>query len=91
VIHEKVRHAPRITAWVAISSNGLLRTIFFEDAMNSERYLSMLHSTVMPVLATDLLLYTQWFMQDGARPQTANVVFYFLHDPFNSCHLKLIS
>jgi hypothetical protein len=75
VIHEKVRHAPRITVWVAISSHGLLGPIFFEETVNSERYLSMLHNTFVPhLLATGLPLQTQWFMQDGARPHTANVV-----------------
>ena len=28
-------------------------------------------------------LYTQWFIQDGARPHTANVVLDFLYETFN--------
>jgi hypothetical protein len=78
VIHEKVHQAPRITVWVAISSHGLLGPIFFEQTVSSERYLSMLHNTSVPqLLATGLLLQTQWFMQDGARPHTVNVVWTF--------------
>jgi hypothetical protein len=35
-------------------------------------------------LATGLPIQNQWFMQDGARPHTANVVLDFLHDTFDS-------
>jgi hypothetical protein len=85
VIHEKVHYAPRITVWVAISSHGLLGPIFFEETMNSGRYLIMLCSTFVPhLLATGLPLQTQWFMQDGARLHTVNFVLDFLHDTFDS-------
>jgi hypothetical protein len=47
--------SPRITAWVAISSHGLLGPVLFEETFNSERYLSMLHNTfVAHLLATSL-------------------------------------
>jgi hypothetical protein len=78
VIHEKAHHAVRITVWVAISSHGLLGrlgSICFEERVSSERYLSMLRNTFVPLLATGFPLHTQWFMQDGARTHTANVVF----------------
>jgi hypothetical protein len=56
VVHEKLHHAPRITVWVTISSHGLLGPIFFEEAVNSERYSSMLHNTFVPhLLAMGLL------------------------------------
>jgi hypothetical protein len=84
VIHEKVLHAPRITVWVAISSYGLQGLIFFEEAVNSGRYLSMLSNTfVTHLLTTGLPLQTQWLMQDGVRLHTANVM-NFLHDNFDS-------
>jgi hypothetical protein len=74
VIHEKVHHAQRITVWFAISSHGLLGPVFFEEAVNSDGYLSMLHNTFVPhFLAIGLPLQTQWFMQEGARPHIANV------------------
>jgi hypothetical protein len=64
VILDEVHHAPRITVWVAISSHGLLRPIFFEETVNIEHYLSMLWNTFVPhLLATGLPLQTQWFMQ----------------------------
>jgi hypothetical protein len=36
------------------------------------------------LLATGLPLQTHWFLQDGARPHTANVVLDYLHDTFDS-------
>jgi hypothetical protein len=78
VIHEKVHRALRITVLVSISSRGLLQPIFIEKTMKNECYLSMLHNTFVPHLfATGLSLQTQWFMQDGAWPHTANVVWTF--------------
>jgi hypothetical protein len=71
--------------WVTISSHGLLGPIFFEEIAKSERYLSVLPNTFVPhCLATGLPLQTQWFMQDGARLHSANVVLDLLHDTFNS-------
>ena len=59
MIHEKVHHAPRIRVWVAISSHGLLGPTFFQETVNSERYLSMLRNTFVPLLlATVLPLYS---------------------------------
>jgi hypothetical protein len=82
VIHETVHHAPRITVGVAVSSHGLIGPIFCEETVNNGRYVSMLHNTFVPhLLAT---LQTQWCLQDGARPHTANVVLIFLHDTFDS-------
>jgi hypothetical protein len=85
VIHEKCIMHRELTVWVAISSHGLLRPIFFEETVNSERYLSMLGNTFVPhLLVTGSSLQTQWSMQDGARPHTANIVSDFLHDNFDS-------
>jgi hypothetical protein len=36
------------------------------------------------LLATGLPLQIQWFMQDGARPHTKNIVLDFMHDIFAS-------
>jgi hypothetical protein len=89
VIHDKVHHAPGITVWVAISSHALLGPIFFEEAVNSEHYVSMLRNTSAPhLLATGLPLQTQWFMHDRARQHIANVVLDFLHDTFVSCAIS---
>jgi hypothetical protein len=67
------------------STHGLLGPVCFEETVSSERYLSLLRNTSAPhLLATALPLQTQWFMHDGARPHTANVVLDFLHDNFDS-------
>jgi hypothetical protein len=85
VVNENVHHAPRITVWVAVSSHGLLMPIFFEETVNSGCYLSKSCNTFEPhLLATGLPLQTQWFMQHGPRPHTANVVLDFPHDTFDS-------
>jgi hypothetical protein len=61
--------------WVAISNLGQLGPISFEETVNNERYYSMLRNTFVPhLLVIGLPLQTQWFMQNGARPHTANVV-----------------
>lgn len=48
MIHEKVRHAPRITLWVAISCHRLLWPIFFQSIVKNECYLSMLPNILCP-------------------------------------------
>jgi hypothetical protein len=55
VIHEKVHHALRITVWAVISSHGLLGAIFFDETVNSERYLTMLRNTSVPHLLATVL------------------------------------
>jgi hypothetical protein len=86
MIHDKVHHAPRITVWVAISNHGLLGPIFFENTVNNEHCLSMLHNTFVPhLLATGFPLHARWFMHDRARPHTVNVVLDFLWDTYDSC------
>jgi hypothetical protein len=56
-IHKKVHLALTITVCVAISSYVLLGPIFFEETVNTEHYLSMLHNTfVLHLLATGLPL-----------------------------------
>jgi hypothetical protein len=86
MIREKVHHTLRFTVWVTISSHCLLGPILFEDTVNSECYVSMLHSTSVPhLLATGLPLQTHWLMQDGSRLHSTNVLLNFLNDTFDSC------
>jgi hypothetical protein len=77
VIHEKVHHAPRIRAWVTISSHGLLGQSFFEETVKSELHVSMLHNAfVSHLLATSLPLQTQQFMKDGTGLHTQRMLFW---------------
>ncbi|PSN38866.1 hypothetical protein C0J52_26669 [Blattella germanica] len=60
VLHEQHHHGPRITVWAAISSHGLIGPFFFEEIVNSKRYLSMLRNNFIPqLLATALPFNTQ--------------------------------
>jgi hypothetical protein len=60
--------------WVAISNHEIIRQLFFDVTINSGH-------VALQLIATGLLINTQWFMQDGARPHTANVVLDFLLKP----------
>jgi hypothetical protein len=86
MLTERMHYAPKITVWAAISSHGLIGPFFFDQTVNSERYLSMLRNNFVPqLIATGLPLNIQWFMQDGATPHTANTVLDFLHENFGPC------
>jgi hypothetical protein len=51
--------------------------------VNSDCYLAMLRNNFIPQhIATGLLINTQWFMQEAARPQTLNVGLHFLYETF---------
>jgi hypothetical protein len=59
VLTEKTHHAPKITIWVAIYSQGPIGPVFFDQTVNSERYLSLLHNSFVPqLIATGLPLNT---------------------------------
>lgn len=83
VLHETDNYGEKVSVWCAISSHGIIGPFFFNDTVNSARYMDMLENTFLPQLYTTRLpMETQWFMQDGARPHTANVVLDFLHEHF---------
>lgn len=91
VIHEKVRHAPRVTVWdTGNTSHGIIGHFFFEQTVNSECYFNMLvHSSFVPELIAKRL-DNQWFMQDEATPNTANVFIDYLHKIFSKNVLSKI-
>jgi hypothetical protein len=74
----------KTTVWIAISSQAQMGLLFFDQIVNNESYVSMICNSFMLWLnATDLLLNTRLFMQDGATPHTANTVLDSLHDTFS--------
>jgi hypothetical protein len=86
---ERCSHRRKVTVWVAISSHSLIGPIFFSETVNSQQYLHMLQNDFLPqLMVTQLPIGTQWFMQDGATPHTANVVLNFLNTIF-SPHIML--
>jgi hypothetical protein len=51
--------------------------------INCSCYLVLLWKNLkLQLLATEILVHIQWFMQDGAKLHTANVVLDFLHEAF---------
>ncbi|KAJ4441976.1 hypothetical protein ANN_11840 [Periplaneta americana] len=73
-----------VSVRAAISNHGIISPIFFEETVNQVRYKIMLKSSfIAHLMAKDLPMETQWFMQDGARPHTANTVLDYLHEMFD--------
>jgi hypothetical protein len=80
---ESSSHARKVTVWVAISSHGLIGPIFFNETVNSQLYLHTLQNEFLPkLMATQLTIRKQWFMQDGSTPHTANAVLDFSEHHF---------
>jgi len=87
---EKNRHVQKVTAWVAMSYQGIIGPFWFLDdndqsvTVNSERYLHVLEefwkSLGRKVGGAERQY--QWFMQDGAAPHTAARVLTWLQEHF---------
>jgi len=53
---------------VAISSHGIIRRFFFDNTVNTNRYLAMLRNNLTPQLfATGIPKHTQWSAHDGVK------------------------
>ena len=88
---EKSNHAEKITVWAALSTNGIIGPLYFEDidgnteTINSERYLTLLKHKLLPELRRRGVDVTQvWFQQDGDTPHTAHHVLKWLTKTFAS-------
>ena len=89
-VYEKQFHDLKVTAWVAMSSQGIIGPYFFMDeeentvTVNSDRYLKMLRRfwTALGRKIGVNIRAQQYFMQDGAAPHTARVVMQWLTDQF---------
>ena len=71
-------HSPKVTIWCALSAQGIVGPMFFEDdngnavTVNQERYQRVLQrffSSLQHRCADTINL--QWFQQDGAPAHTA--------------------
>jgi len=82
-LHEKENYGAKVNVWTTVSTHGIIGPFFFDDTVTKERYKYLENSFIPHLLATGLPIHTQWFMQDGARPYTANVVLDFLYETFN--------
>ena len=84
-IHESTLHAQKVLVWCAVSVQGLIGPLMFEDYVNGENYAMKLDSSFLPQLRRRRCsLYARWFQQDGARPHTTPEVLEFLHSKFQN-------
>ena len=88
-------HSIKCTAWVAISTHGIIGPYSFEDeneraqTVNTERYVAVLRK-FWTSLGRRRGFYRddQWFQQDGATPHTSNHTLDWLRERFQE---RLIS
>ena len=87
-VAERPLHSCKVTAWVAISSRGIIGPFFFERngvtvTVNSERYVEVLDKFWIELQRRfNSTLNRQWFQHDGATPRTANVSIEWLKQHF---------
>ncbi|GBM69071.1 hypothetical protein AVEN_275702-1 [Araneus ventricosus] len=79
---EKSLYPRRVTVWSALSSRGIVGAIFFEQTVNSARYVETLRNQFIPAIQSEPDFESMWFMQDGATPQRTNEVFDLLEEHF---------
>ncbi|GBM72345.1 hypothetical protein AVEN_210311-1 [Araneus ventricosus] len=80
---EKPLHSPKVTAWVAVYSRGIIGPFFMRETISSERYITILEEFASTQLGLEELLI-EWFLQDGARPHRTERVFRFLDEYFGN-------
>lgn len=79
----KSLHSPKLCVWFGFTSSFKLQPFFFRDTVNSENYLELLQSQVVPALRRKRVLSTTIFQQDGAPPHYATIVRDFLKSKFS--------
>lgn len=87
MVLESPLHSPKVTAWCAMTANGLIGPFFFEASngttvtVNKTRYVSMLER-FWHALEDDPEIDTEnmWFQQDGAPPHTSRIALIWLQD-----------
>lgn len=84
-LHETSLFPQKITVWCALSSKGIIEVILHQN-VTSQSYITLLENDFIPALIGigDNCLNEDWFMQDGARPHTANVVLDYLNEFFGN-------
>ena len=90
-VYEQGLHDLKVTAWIAMSRQGLIGPFFFMDenketvTVTSERYITILN-LFWKALGRFLGTHNrtkQWFQQDGAPPHAAERTLHWLRDHFN--------
>lgn len=87
-VNERPLHSDKCTAWCALSANGIIGPLWFQEqgesvTINQERYRSVI-DTFHGLLQRrqDLRFESQWFQQDGATPHTATATMRHLNELF---------
>lgn len=78
----KPLHPQRITAWCAITGNGIAGPFWFTQTVNAERYCAMLSEAFFPFAEQRSAVNSYHFQQDGARPHRTQKVFDLLKNNF---------
>lgn len=69
--HELPLHDSKIGVWCAVSENRILGPIFYEETINSDRYVRLILTPFFEQLVEEEKLHRH-FMQDNATAHTAN-------------------
>ena len=86
---ERPLHSAKCTAWIAISTHGIIGPFWFEDVngqaltINTLRYIQVLDRFWTELgRRRGITRATQWFQQDGATPHTSNESLAWLQQHF---------
>ena len=84
-VRQKQLHPRKIGVWCAVSRKRIFCT-FFENTINSERYIAIVNKFVNTFSPEDLL--KTWFQQDNATAHTSRLTIAYLESVF---HGQIIS
>lgn len=77
IVNQRPLHSPKVTAWCALSSTGIIGPFFFEDQrgvtvnVDQQSYGSVFKLFVRALGRKVGDLHTEWYQQDGATPHCA--------------------
>ncbi|GBM99370.1 hypothetical protein AVEN_243056-1 [Araneus ventricosus] len=76
--------SPKVTAWVAVCSRGIIGPFSIQETISSEPYITILEQFGSTQLALEDRPGIERFMQDGARPHRTEKPFRFLDEFFGN-------
>src|SRR6185437_11847807 len=90
-VNEVPLHSPKVTAWCAVNSTGIIGPYFYEEndqtvTVTKERYVNMLENFFLPELGE---IGAKWYQQDGAPPHTSRLALQMLRDNFGDQLISL--
>jgi hypothetical protein len=83
-IHEVPLHDVKIRVWCAISAYRIIGPVFFQETINSERYVRLILTPLFRKLTEDKKTYG-YFMQDNTTAHTANHSMNEINQVFGDC------